>query len=179
MRNYLVFLGLIVSLTLKGQNTSKDYTIFNPTQMKKEFFITSNSGTLNTPIGIKIGYISNPGLYLGFRYGKGKVYNSDSNLETVSSNLYSIVGGVTKPLIIKNDFKLIAQLGLGYGQWWDYRWERWTKSGYEIEAGLMVQKRRFLLNLTGNLLNGNKTYATGDFCIGVGYVFKNRTVKSK
>lgn len=109
MRNYLIFFGLIVSLTLKGQNTSKDYTIFNPTHMKKEFFITTNSGVLNTPIGIKIGYVSNPGLYLGFRYGKGKIYNSDSNLETISSNLYSIVGGITKPLIIKNDFKLIAQ----------------------------------------------------------------------
>lgn len=178
MRNYLVFLGLIVSLTLKGQNTSKDYTIFNPTQMKKEFFIT-NSGTLNTPIGIKIAILVILDYILDLDMAKEK-YTTPTVIQRQFHLIYiQQWGGVTKPLIIKNDFKLIAQLGLGYGQSWDYRWERWTKSGYEIEAGLMVQKRRFLLNLTGNLLNGNKKHATGDFCIGVGYVFKNRTVKSK
>jgi hypothetical protein len=139
--------------------------------MKKQFFISSNSGVFNTPIGIKMGYTCNPGLYLGFRKGKGKIYNSDSDLKTVNSNLYSIVGGINKPLFIRGDFKLFAQLGLGYGQWWDYRWERWTKSGYEIECGLLIQKNKLLINLTGNLLNGHYAYSTGDLCLGLGYAF--------
>jgi len=172
MRNTLIIFGVLVTLIVKGQST--DYSVFNPTHMKKEFYLSTNSGVLRTPIGLKLGYICNPGLYLGLRYGQGKIYNSDSDFKTISSNLFSVMGGLDKPLIIKNDFKLIAQLGIGYGQWWSYRWERWTKSGYEIEGGLMIQKNRFLINLTGNVLNGNKTYATGDFCIGIGYVFKSK-----
>lgn len=173
MKNYVIVICLLIAMTSKGQTKNENYSIFNPTHMKKEFFISSNSGVLNTPIGVKIGYLCNPGLYVGFRYGKGKIYNSDSDMKTISSDLFSLTGGINKPLIIKNDFKLVAQLGIGYGQWWDYRWERWTKSGYEIECGLMLQKKNFLLNMTGNLLDGSKTYAKGDFCLGIGYVFKS------
>jgi len=173
MRNIAIMICLLIAITSNGQTTNENYSIFNPTQMKKEFFISSNSGVLNTPIGLKVGYLCNPGLYLGLRYGKGEIYNSESDFKTISSNLFSLTGGINKALIIKNDFKLVAQLGIGYGQWWDYRWESWTKSGFEIECGLMLQKKRFLFNMTGNLLNGSKTYAAGDFCLGIGYVFKS------
>jgi hypothetical protein len=172
MRNFALVICILIASTLKGQSQNENYSIFNPTHMKKEFFMSTNSGVLNTPYGLKVGYLCNPGIYLGFRYGKGEIYNSETDFKTVSSDLYSATVGINKALIIKKDFKLVAQLGMGYGQWWDYRWESWTKSGYEIEAGLMIQKKRFLLNMTGNLLNGTKTYATGDFCLGIGYVFK-------
>jgi len=95
-------------------------------------------------------------------------------MQTISSDLFSVTAGIDKPLIVKDDFKLVMQLGMGYGQWWDYRWERWTKSGLEIEGGLMIQKKKsFLFSMTGNVLTGSKTYATGDFCVGLGYVFKS------
>ena len=160
---------VLLSISTYGQDESTDYTIFNPKNYQKEFFISTNSGVLNTPVGLKIGFISHPGVYLGFRHGIGKIYNSDSNLATNATNLYSITAGINKPLIIKGDFKLIAQFGAGYGQWWDFRWERWTKSGYELEGGLMIQKKNFLFNITGNFLNGNRTYPTGDLCLGIGY----------
>ncbi len=167
---YLI-IAVLSHSALGQENQNVEYSVFNPKNMNKEYFVTTNSGILKTPYGIKVGYICNPGIYLGFRYGKGEVYNSDSDGKTVSSNLYSIVGGLTKPLVIKNDFSLVAQLGVGYGQWWDYRWERWTKSGVEIEAGLLLKKKHFLFNITGNVLNGSKTYATGDLSLGFGYVF--------
>ncbi|MCT4590364.1 MAG: hypothetical protein N4A71_21225 [Carboxylicivirga sp.] len=169
--NLAAFLTVIIlTQNVFGQNNqNSENSVFNPKGMDKEFFISTNSGILKTPYGIKIGYICNPGIYLGFRYGTGEEWEYDE--ETKSTNLYSIVAGLTKPLIIKNDFSLVAQLGLGYGQWWDSRRVSWTKSGIELEGGLMMKKKHFLANLTGNWLNGSKTYSTGDLCLGVGYVF--------
>ncbi len=161
---------IILSQNVLGQEKQNvEYSVFNPNDMDKEYFISTNSGILKTPYGIKIGYICNPGIYLGFRYGKGEEWEYGE--ETKSTNLYSIVAGLTKPLIIKNDFSLVAQLGLGYGQWWDSRRVSWTKSGIELEGGLMMKKKHFMFNLTGNVLNGDRAYATGDLCFGIGYVF--------
>lgn len=164
---------VMLCLTAYGQDESTNYSVFNARNFKKEFFIATNSGVLNTPVGLKIGYISFPGIYVGFRHGIGKVYNSDSNFATNATNLYSITAGINRPLIIKGDFKLVAQVGVGYGQWWGYRWERWTKSGYELEGGLMIQKKNFLFNISGNFLDGLRTYPTGDLCVGIGYTLNN------
>jgi hypothetical protein len=173
MKNLFLPLLLTLSITLSAQTEKTNYSIFNPTKMKKEFFIATNSGVLNTPVGLKVGFLSNPGLYLGFRHGIGKVYHSDTDLITTSTNLFSFTAGINLPMIIKNDFKLVAQMGAGYGEWRGYRWERWTKSGYEFEAGIMVQKKSFLFNVTGNVLKGPKTYPTADICVGVGFVMNN------
>jgi hypothetical protein len=177
MKNLLIPFCLVFSTALMAQVSPADssgetakYTIFNPKHMQKQFFITTNSGVFNTPVGLKIGFLSNPGLYAGFRHGIGSVYHSDSNLTTTDTNLFSATVGINLPMIINGDFKLVAQLGGGYGQWWKSRWERWTKSGVEFEGGLMIQKKSFLFNITGNMLIGSKTYATGDLCVGVGFI---------
>ncbi|HEY0740835.1 MAG TPA: hypothetical protein VGD40_05200 [Chryseosolibacter sp.] len=173
MKNLLSIVLSLLTISAFCQNESTNYSVFNPKNLKKEFFIATNSGVLNTPVGLKIGFISDPGLYVGFRHGIGKVFNSDSDLTINATPLFSATVGINKPLIIQGDFKLIAQFGGGYGQWWNYRWERWTKSGYEFEGGLMVQKKSFLFSLTGNYLGGPKTYPTGDVCVGIGYTLRN------
>ncbi|NOY49214.1 MAG: hypothetical protein GXO88_01395 [Chlorobi bacterium] len=165
---YIVF--IIISQNVSGQEKQDiKYTIFNPNHMEKEYFVSTNSGIFETPFGIKIGYICNPGIYLGLRYGKGEEWEFDQG--STPTNLFSIVAGLTKPLIIKNAFSLVAQLGAGYGEWWDTRRVSWTKSGFEVEGGLLMKKRHIILNLTGNWLNGSKTYSIGDLCLGIGYVF--------
>jgi hypothetical protein len=173
MKNLLPLFLLVISTSLSAQEERANYTVFNPTKMPKDFFIVTNSGVLNTPIGLKVGFLSNPGLYIGLRHGLGEVYHSDTDLTTSGTNLVSITGGLSFPLLIKNDFSLIAQVGAGYGQWWRYRWERWIDSGYEIEAGLLIRKKNFLFNITGNMLDNVKTYPTGDICVGVGFVMNN------
>jgi hypothetical protein len=174
MKNLVTLTFILMYLTATCQTEEdKDYSIFNPKNMKREYFITTNSGVLSTPIGLKIGYISNPGLYIGFRHGIGKVYNSDSDFTTNATSLFSITAGINKPLIIKNDFKLMAQLGVGYGEWFKFRWERWVKSGYEIEAGLMIQKKNFLFQASGNFLDNSRMYPVGDLTIGIGYTLNN------
>jgi hypothetical protein len=170
MKTLILSACILISSTAFAQVEITDGSIAKPGKMKKDFFITTNSGVLNTPVGLKIGFVSSPGLYLGFRHGIGEVYHSDSDLTTTNTNLISITMGTNFPLIVKNDFKLIGQAGAGYGEWWDYRWERWTNSGAEFEAGLMLQKKNFLFNISGNVLVGSKTYATGDLCVGVGFI---------
>jgi hypothetical protein len=169
MKNLIILACALLSCSAYAQDESNHYSVFNSRKFPKEFFISTNSGVFNTPVGLKIGFVSNPGLYFGFRHGIGEVYNSDSDLTTNATPLYSVTAGINKPLIVHGDFKLIAQLGIGYGRWWGYRWERWTKSGYELEGGLMIQKKNFLFNITGNFLDGDRTYPTGDLCLGVGY----------
>lgn len=173
MKHLSLIVLALLSFCACAQTENSNYSVFNPRNMKKEFFIATNSGVLNTPVGLKIGFLSDPGLYVGFRHGIGKVYNSDSDLTTNATGLFSMTAGINKPLIIKGDFKLMAQFGVGYGQWWGYRWERWTRSGYELEGGLMLQKKNFLFNITGNYLGGPKTYPTGDLCVGIGYTLNN------
>jgi hypothetical protein len=173
MKTFALFGCILLSIAAYGQEEGTNYSIFNPKNYKKEFFISTNSGVLNTPVGLKIGFISNPGIYVGFRHGIGEIYNSDSDLATNATNLYSITAGINKPLIIRGSFKLIAQFGAGYGQWWDFRWESWTKSGYELECGLILQKKNFIFNITGNLLDATRTYPTGDLCLGIGYTRNN------
>jgi hypothetical protein len=173
MKQIALLTCILLSAVAYGQNESINYSVFNPKKLKKEFFISTNSGVLNTPIGLKIGFICDPGLYIGFRHGIGQVYNSDSDQTTNATNLFSITAGINKPLLIKGDFKLLAQVGAGYGQWWDFRWDHWEKSGYELEAGLMIQKKNFLFNITGNFLDGSRTYPTGDLCVGIGYTLNN------
>jgi hypothetical protein len=170
VKNFFLLIGFVFPGIVWAQENKVNYSVFNPTHMKKEFFITTNSGVLNTPVGLKIGFLCNPGLYVGFRHGIGKVYHSDSDRTTTMTHLFSATSGMNLPLIMKNDFKLVAQVGAGYGKWWSYRWERWTSSGVEFEGGLMVQKKNFLFNITGNLLAGSKTYPTGDLCAGVGFI---------
>src|SRR6187401_3020132 len=121
MKHTILPAFLLLSIVAYGQNESSNYnySVF-PKNFKKEFFISTNSGVLATPIGLKIGFIANPGVYVGFRHGIGKVYNSDSDLTTNAVNLYSVTAGLNKPLIMKGNFKLVAQVGVGYGQWWDF-----------------------------------------------------------
>jgi hypothetical protein len=146
MKNSITIIFLLMVLTATCQTeVDNNYSIFNPKNL------------------------SNPGLYVGFRHGIGKVYNSDSDFTTNATSLFSITAGINKPLIIKNDFKLMAQLGVGYGEWFKFRWERWVKSGYEIEVGLMIQKKNFLFHASGNFLDNSRMYPVGDLTLGIGY----------
>jgi len=147
------------------------YNIFSCGKSKKHLFITTNSGLRYTPLGIKIGYGCKTGFYLGTRLGTGEVYHSDTDHSTSKTTILSITGGLTRALIINKKFNLSFQLGGGYGTWWDYRWERWTNEGYEIEAGFLISYSHIIMTLTYNFLDGYKTYATHDFSLGIGYRF--------
>jgi len=169
---FLLFLGLISSCGFAQEsNISNSYNMFSCNNCSNKFFISSNSGIRNTPVGIKFGFICKTGAYIGTRFGKGELYNSDSDLSTIKTNLFSITAGLIKPVYIKNNFSLHVFAGVGYGQWWSYRWERWTREGYELEGGFMISYKRLMLNIGTNVLNGYKTYATWDFTTGLGYRF--------
>lgn len=175
----ILILGLIAnsgfSQESKSSDTKPSYNAFSNVFTCKDcmnkYFIATNSGVLNTPIGVRVGFLCKTGAYLGTRFGKGEVYHSDTDFTTTKTNLFSITTGLIKPVFIKNNFSVHAFAGAGYGQWWKYRWERWTKEGIEIEAGLMTSYKRCMINVSANMLNGSKTYATWDFTVGVGYRF--------
>lgn len=170
MKRILILFCFLLTLQVFAQYEEYYLTQYNISRPKKEFFATTNSGVLNTPLGIKIGFIYKPGFYLGMRSGMGQVYHSDSDFATTSTYIFSITAGMTLPIFVKGDFKIVGQFGTGYGQWWKYRWERWTRSGVELESGFLIQKRNLLLNVTGNVLNGPRTYPTGDISVGIGFV---------
>lgn len=177
MRSIILYmLVLVINITCFAQENDKEiksnsYNLFDCKNCENKLFIASSSGLQYTPIGIKIGFLCKTGAYLGTRFGQGKIYHSDSDYSTTTTTLFSITGGLIKPIYIKNKFSLYILFGAGYGQWWHYRWERWTKDGYELEGGLIISYNRIMINLNSNMLNGYKTYATFDFTLGVGYRF--------
>jgi len=178
MMKYIILAILLLSEILifaqdnnKIQAQEEVYNVFSCGQFKKHFFITTNSGILSTPLGIKIGYGCKTGFYIGTRLGTGEIYHSDSDYTTSKKTTFSITGGLTRALIINKKFSLSFQLGGGYGTWWDFRWERWTSEGYEIEAGFLISYNHIITTITFNILDGYKAYATHDLSLGVGYRF--------
>src|SRR5688572_3355264 len=115
MKKLILPLFVLLVTPLFAQVEKHDSSTQNPGNPGKDFFITTNSGALNTPVGLKIGFLSRPGVYIGFRHGIGDVYHSDSDLTISDTYLYAITGGVSLPLYAKNNFKLYAQMGAGYG----------------------------------------------------------------
>ena len=170
---FILVLGLVFNYGFSQESKSSNNSciIFNCKDCSNKYFIATNSGIKNTPIGIRFGFLCKTGAYIGTRFGKGDLYHSDSDFSTTKTTLFSITAGLIKPLFVRNDFSFHIFLGAGYGQWWHFRWERWTKEGYEIEGGLMTSYKRFMLNVSANMLDGYKTYATWDFTIGLGYRF--------
>lgn len=170
---FILILGLLFNYGFSQESNSSHNSckIFNCKDCSNKYFIATNSGIKNTPVGIRIGFLCKTGAYIGTRFGKGDLYHSDSDFSTTETTLFSITAGLIKPLFIKNDFSIRVFLGAGYGRWWHYRWERWTKEGCEIEGGLMTSYKRLMLNVSANMLDGYKTYATWDFTVGLGYRF--------
>jgi hypothetical protein len=172
MKTMLLILSF-TSISIFGmaqQTQEKSYNIFDCKDCNNKFFISTNSGVLNTPIGLRVGFLCKTGAYIGTRFGEGKVYSPQTD-QTKKTDLFSVTAGLIKPVFIKNRFSIHAFVGGGYGQWWDYRRDSWTKAGGELEGGLMVSYKRVMLNFSANVLLGEKTYATGDATIGLGYRF--------
>ena len=173
-----IFLFLILGL-LFGSGFSQEskidnnntHNIFSCKDYNNKYFIASNSGINNTPIGLRVGFLCKTGAYIASRFGSGELYHSDSDLDTTKTTLFSVTAGLIKPVYIHNNFSIHAFVGAGYGQWWSFRWEKWTREGYEVEGGLMTSYKRFMLNLSANMLDGYNTYATWDFTVGLGYRF--------
>ncbi len=173
MKNAIpLLLFVFISFWGLAQETpgTSDYNLFSCKDCINKYFVSTNSGVLNTPFGYKVGFLCKTGAYIGTRLGTGRVYQIESN-STSKTTLISVTAGIIRPVFIKDKFSMYAFIGGGYGQWWGYRWERWTKSGVEIEAGLMISHKRVILSLGANMLTGQKTYATGDGTIGLGYRF--------
>jgi hypothetical protein len=174
MKSILLILTLalfpFIGFAQEFQKAVNNYNLFNCKDCDDKYFISTNSGVLNTPYGLRIGFLCNTGAYIGSRFGTGQVYSIQTDV-TKRTDLFSVTTGLIKPVFIQNLFSIHAFIGGGYGQWWDYRWENWTKGGGEIEGGLMFSYKRIMLNFSANILMGEKTYATGDATVGLGYRF--------
>jgi hypothetical protein len=172
----LVLLFGLFSLSGLAQDSTKnknDYNVFSSFQCKdcrEKYFVSTNSGLLHTPIGLRVGFLGKKGFYLGGRYGNGTIYNSEVNA-TTDTKLFSITTGLILPIYIKNRFSVHTYFGGGYGQWFDKRWDTWTKSGIEVEGGFMVSYKKVSLSFGATVLNGEKTYAIGDGTLGLGIRF--------
>jgi len=169
----LLILGFIFDsgFSQELKSNCNSYNIFSCKDCSNKYFIATNSGIKNTPLGIRFGFLCKTGAYIGTRFGKGELYHTERYSDTTKTTLFSITGGLIKPIFIQNDFSVHVFLGAGYGHWWHYRWQMWTKDGYEIEGGLMTSYKRFMLNVSTNMLDGPKTEPTMDFTVGLGYRF--------
>ncbi|MCG8582416.1 MAG: hypothetical protein MI866_21000, partial [Bacteroidales bacterium] len=166
-------------------------------ELKNKWLITTNSGVLKTPLGIKFGRIGKIGWNVGMRFGKGDRNNS---YEPVSESLldehgrlkpeyikwyeenhyvendvtnFSFVLGMNVNVLHQKDFSMHIQGGIGYARWWEEYAKQWYNldGGVELEIGLLLKYQKWIGNITGNYLNRDHNNAVGDFCFGVGYCF--------
>jgi hypothetical protein len=171
----IVLFGLF-SLACFAQDSTKnnnDFNLFNSFKCKDcryKYFVSTNSGMLYTPIGLRVGFLGKKGFYLGGRYGNGTIFHAETNT-TTNTKLFSITTGLILPIYIKNRFSVHSYFGGGYGQWFDKRWDTWTKSGVEIEGGFMISYQRVSLSFGATVLDGAKIDATGDGTLGLGIRF--------
>lgn len=163
----------IVGYAQESTANSTSYSAFNSFRCKdckEKYFVSTNSGLLHTPLGLRVGFLAKKGVYLGGRFGLGTIFDSETNTTGITK-LFSITTGLILPLYIRNRFSIHTYFGGGYGQWFDKRWNTWTKSGVEIEGGFMISYKRVSLSFGGSVLDGERTYATGDGTLGLGIRF--------
>ena len=169
---FLVFFSLLGFAQDSTKNTN-DFNLFSSFKCKDcsyKYFVSTNSGLLHTPIGLRVGFLGKKGFYLGGRYGNGTIFHAETNT-TTNTSLFSITTGLILPIYIKNRFSVHSYFGGGYGQWFDKRWDTWTKSGIEIEGGFMISYKRVSLSFGATVLDGAKIDAVGDGTIGLGFRF--------
>lgn len=166
--------GFSQDLNNENQDSVKySYNLFNCRGHDDKYFVAANIGVKQTMVGLRFGFLCKTGAYIGTRFGRGEVYHNETDLTTTKTTLFSVTGGLIMPVYIQNKFSLYAFAGGGYGQWWNFRWESWTKEGYELEAGLMISYSRVIINLGANRLDGYRAHSTFDFTVGLGYRFSN------
>ncbi len=174
----LTFILLFGLSTLSGftQDSTKyknNYNFFHSFSCKdcrEKYFVSTHSGLLHTPIGIRVGLLGKRGVYLGGRFGDGTIYYPEANT-TKKTTLFSITTGLIFPVYIKDRFGVHTYVGAGYGQWFDDRWATWSKGGVEIEGGFMVSYKKVFVSFGGSILNAERSYTTGDATLGIGIRF--------
>ena len=137
------------------------------------YFISTNSGVLKTPVGIRIGIIDRMGGYIGMRFGKGYKYEDDlfNRLEAVEATLFSAGAGLIFPIATRNTFKVHTNVGIGLGKWFDRPSQSGQTVGVELEGGLMLSYRKLMINLGGAVLTGDGKSPKGDMTVGIGLIF--------
>ena len=169
----LLFICLTTLSFAQSENGQKAYNVFKNFRCDNctyRYFVSSNAGVLNTPLGYKIGIFGKTGAYLGARFGSGKIRNWETD-SVAYTTLFSVTGGLIKPLYTNNNFSLHAYFGAGYGEWFNNRRDGWASSGYEIETGLMLSYKRIVLSLGGTVLDGSRSYPKWDGTVGLGVRF--------
>lgn len=174
-RSILVFLfGLLIlpgcAQDVAARRNFNAFTSFRCRDCSEKYFISTNSGVLHTPLGVRVGFLGMKGAYLGGRFGNGTVYHAENNT-TTDTKLFSVTAGLMLPIFIQNRFSIHTFFGGGYGQWFDKRWTTWAKSGVEVEGGLMVSYKHVALSFGGTVLDTERMYATGDATMGLGVRF--------
>lgn len=103
----LIFLVLFLfnpgfSQDTKPRQDDYTYNMFSCKDCYRKFFVSTNSGINNTPIGIRFGFFCQTGAYLGTRFGHGEMYGFDQYYpeKTKKTNLFSITTGLIKPIYI-------------------------------------------------------------------------------
>jgi|GEM_PF-1147617 hypothetical protein len=158
--------------TSTGMNTTQTGSDNTAAGMNK-YFIATNSGILETPVGFRIGILDRMGGYIGTRFGKGYKYDEDGRggIEATEATLFSVSAGLIFPVAVKNTFKVHSFFGIGYGKWFDRPSQNGQTMGIELEGGLMLSYQKFLVNLGGVLLTGDGNSPRGDMTVGVGFRF--------
>ena len=175
MKKVIVSIIILMPLVGWSQETSDkpSYNAFRSFKCEScpyKFFVSTNAGVLNTPVGYRVGYLGKSGGYLGTRFGYGNVYHPLTDTKS-QEFLFSITTGLIKPIVIQNKFSTHVYFGGGYGQWYNNRWDRWSKNGVEVEAGFMISYKRIMLSFGAAGLKGVKVYWKGDATVGLGVRF--------
>jgi hypothetical protein len=160
----------LISVFAIAQESESDNT---PTGDHK-YFISTNSGLLNTPIGFRVGVLNKKGCYIGTRFGKGYKYEDDAfspAMKVTEATLFSATAGLILPISIRNNFKVHTYLGIGYGKWFDRPSKNGQTVGGEFEGGLILSYQKLMINLGGNVLAGDGNSPKGDLTLGVGFRF--------
>lgn len=152
--------------------TETDGENHKPSTSPYKYFLSTNSGIQNTPVGFRIGILDRMGGYLGARFGKGYKYKEQFATVTKSeATLFAANAGLIFPIANKKTFKVHTFLGLGFGKWFDRPSQNGQTIGIELEGGLMLSYQWFMLNFGGNFLTGDGKSPKKDMTVGIGFRF--------
>lgn len=174
MKNLLSTLFFLISLSVGFAQAPKTVEDHQGKNYTNKYFISTNSGIQETPIGLRIGFLDKRGGYIATRFGKGYNYESDAlnNVVATEGTTVSVTAGFILPVYYReSNFKAHTFFGIGYGHWFNRPPKNSTTTGPEFESGLMFSYHKLMISLGVCALVGDGNSTKGDLTVGIGYKF--------
>jgi hypothetical protein len=163
----------IPDVNFKKRENKVEKTDNDENYQRTTLYLLYNRGMDYTPVGLRLGFKGNFGMYAQARFGSGSQDNIFGSQDMLA---YSVGGGFSKLISGKKNRSFHAYLGCGYGRWGNYdAWDNFYKNqnimneGVNFEYGVLFFTKKLGFSAGKSHLIGHKQDSEWNFGIGFNF----------